>query len=89
MRVRFECGLHESAWGASEPATCAYASSMATPAACKEEELHALEARLAALVKEEEELAKEIAEEEEVRRAAFRARAAEAEAAQGADHTEL
>jgi hypothetical protein len=60
---------------------------MATPAACKAEDLKALEDRLADLVKEEEALAREIAEEDEARRAVFAARAAEAEAA--ADHSEL
>jgi hypothetical protein len=78
MRVTFECGLEESAWGASEPSTCAYAAAMATPAACKEEDLKLLEDRLAALVKEEEELAREIAEEEAARRAAYKAHAAAA-----------
>ena len=74
MRVSFVCGTEENAWGASEPATCAYAASMATPAACREEDLQALEDRLAALVREEAELAKEIAEEEEARAAALKAR---------------
>jgi hypothetical protein len=80
MRVTFQCGLEESAWGGSEPATCAYAAAMATPAACRQEDLQALEDRLAALIKEEAELAKEIAEEEAARQAAFRAHAAAAAA---------
>jgi len=75
MRITFECGLEESAWGASEPSTCAYSASMATPAACKQEDLKQLEDRLAALIREEAELAKEIEEEEAVRLAAFKARA--------------
>lgn len=53
---------------------------MATPAACKQEELKALEDRLAALIKEEQELAREIAAEEEARRAAFKARAEQVKA---------
>ena len=78
MRVTFVCGSGESAWGASEPATCAYAATMATPAACREEDLKALQDRLADLVREEAELAKDIAEEEESRRAAYKAAAAAA-----------
>lgn len=84
MRVTFTCGLEESAWGASEPSTCAYASSVATPAACKEEDLAALQGKLEALVKEEEELRKEIEAEEAERRAAFKQAAAEAAAAAAA-----
>jgi uncharacterized protein YdbL (DUF1318 family) len=87
MRVTLSCGLHERAWGASEPSTCAYAASMETPAACRQGELDELEARLAALVKEEEELAREIAEEEAARREAYKRRAEEAAAA--ADRSEL
>lgn len=80
LRVHFECGLTERAWDASEPSVCAYAAHMATPAACKEEELGALEAKLAELIKEEEDLAREIREEEEARRAAFKAHAAASQA---------
>ena len=46
MRVKFECGLKESAFGASEPSTCAYAATMTTPAACKKRDLRVLEERL-------------------------------------------
>lgn len=78
MRVTFECGLEEHAYGASEPSTCAYAANLATPAACKKDDLKILEDRLAALIKEEAELAAEIEEEERARAAARAAAAAAA-----------
>jgi hypothetical protein len=60
MRVKFECSLEERSWGASEPATCAYAAHMATPAACKRKDLAALEARLAEVRRIGEEAAREM-----------------------------
>ncbi|GBF96865.1 glucosidase 2 subunit beta [Raphidocelis subcapitata] len=81
MRVTFVCGTDEAAWGGGEPSTCAYAATMSTPAACKEEQLKALEDRLAALIREEEELAGEIAAEEAARAAALKAQREAAEAA--------
>ena len=85
MRVTFQCGLEEAAWGASEPSTCTYAATMATPAACKEDDLKALEARLAELLQEERALAEEIAAEEAERKAAL----AKRRAAQAAAKDEL
>ncbi|KAI8473523.1 MAG: glucosidase II beta subunit-like-domain-containing protein [Monoraphidium minutum] len=78
MRVTLECGEYESASDASEPSTCGYVAKLVTPAACKKEELQALEDRLAALVAEEAALAKDIAEEDAARRAAWKAAAAAA-----------
>ncbi len=63
MRVKFECGLENRSWGASEPSTCVYQASASSPAACMQAELARHEAALAAVLKEEEELRQEIAAE--------------------------
>lgn len=46
LRIKLQCGLTEESWGASEPGTCVYTSSVATPAACTNEGLAKLQVRM-------------------------------------------
>jgi hypothetical protein len=64
LRVHISCALSESSWGASEPSTCVYASNMASPVACSEGGLAALQGQLDRLLAEEAALAAEIAADE-------------------------
>jgi hypothetical protein len=81
LTVAIVCGAGEAAWDGGEPSTCAYTSTLSTPAACSAAGLAALEAEYASLLAEEAALRAEIEAEAAAKAAAEAAGGAAGQAA--------